>query len=77
MTLRLLDGDDADEAAVGAVVLEPDAAGDLGEERIVFTESHVETWPEAAATLPHEDCPPGHDVAGDAGDVIVVFSHAQ
>src|SRR5204863_1628652 len=55
---------DADHAAVRAVILKPDAAGDSGENRIVLAQSGVEARPEAAAPLAHDD--------GAAGDQIAV-----
>ena len=48
-------GQDADEAAARAVILEPHAAGDLGEQRVVFAEADVEARPEPAAALAHEN----------------------
>src|SRR5947207_1538378 len=45
----------ADDASVRAVVLELDAACDLGEDRIVFAEAGVQPGPEAPAPLPHDD----------------------
>ena len=46
---------DADDAAVGAVVLEPHAAGDLGEDRVVLAEAGVQPGTEPAAALAHDD----------------------
>src|SRR5580765_1287575 len=48
-TNKLLDGLNADDAAVRAVVLEFHAAGDLREDRIVLADSRIEAGAEPAA----------------------------
>ncbi len=67
---HLLEGKNADDAAFGAVVFEPDAAFDLREDRVVLAEPRVQAGAEAASALPHDD--------GAAGDhVAVVRFHAE
>jgi hypothetical protein len=58
----------ADDAALGAVVLELHGAVDLGKQRVVLAEADVEAGPEAAAALPYQDRPAGDDVAVEALD---------
>ena len=58
-----LGGDDADESSTGTVILEPDAPVDLGKQRVVLAETHVEPSAELASALPYEDRAAGHDVA--------------
>jgi hypothetical protein len=53
--MRLLDWEDADDAAAGAVVLEPYASGYLREDGVVFTASRVQARQEPAATLADDD----------------------
>src|SRR5262249_26623462 len=60
---HLLDREDADDAAVRAVVFEPDPAVDLREDRVVLAEAGVEARAETASALPHDDRAAGHDVA--------------
>src|SRR5262249_48098191 len=55
---------DADDAAVGAVVLELHAAGDLREDRVVLAEPGVQAGTEAPSALPHDD--------GASGDKVTV-----
>src|SRR6266511_1037292 len=69
-TNKLLEGLNADHAAVGPVVLEFHAAGDLGENGVVLPEPRVEARSEATATLTHDDRAARHDVP-------VVRYHAQ
>ena len=46
---------DADEPPPRAVVLERDAAGALGEKGVVLAETDIDTGPESAAVLSHQD----------------------
>ncbi len=46
-----------------AVVLEPDAPGDLREDRVVLAEARVQPGTETPAALPHDDGAAGDDVA--------------
>jgi hypothetical protein len=45
------------------VVFEPHAPADFRKERVVFAKADVETRPEAASALTHQDRAAGHDVA--------------
>src|SRR5262245_49179215 len=49
------DGMDADDTAVGAVVFELHAPGDLREDRVVLAEPGVQARAKAPAALPHDD----------------------
>src|SRR5476651_835962 len=69
-TNKLFERLDADDPALGAVVLELYASGGLRENRVVFTEPGDEAGTEAAAALAHDD-----RAAGD--HVAVVRFHAQ
>src|SRR5262245_3006783 len=62
-TNKLLDGLDADDAAVRAVVLEPHLAGDLRVDRVVFADARVQAGAEAASTLADDDRAARDDVA--------------
>jgi hypothetical protein len=68
--LWLFDRMNADESAARAVILEFHTSRDLGKECVVLTETNIQSRPEAASTLPHENRSAGHDVA-------VVPLHAQ
>src|SRR5262245_40405045 len=61
--LRLFHRQDADDAAVRAVVLELHASGDLGEDRVVLAEAGVEARAEAAPPLADDDRAAGDEVA--------------
>jgi hypothetical protein len=50
-----LDGQDADDASAGAVVLEPDPAGDLGKNRVVLATARIDARLEPATALTHDD----------------------
>ena len=52
------------------MVLEPYSAADLGEKRVVSSETDVQTGTKPLSTLPDQDRPAGDDVA-------VVALHAQ
>src|SRR5262245_44377498 len=62
-TNKLLERLNADDAALGAVVLEADAPGRLREDRVVFAEARVQARTEAPAALAHDDRAAGDDVA--------------
>src|SRR5262245_23706229 len=62
-TNKLLDGLDADDAAVRAVVLELHATVDLGVDRVVFPDPRVEAGTEPAPALADDDRAAGDDVA--------------
>jgi hypothetical protein len=67
---ELLEGKNRDDATACAVILELHATRDPGENRVVFTETGIETGTEPASTLPHDDRAAGHEVA-------VVRLHAE
>ena len=50
-----LDRQDADDASAGAVVFEPDSAGHLGEDRVVFPATGIQAGPEASTALAYDD----------------------
>jgi hypothetical protein len=50
-----LDGQDADDSSTGAVVLEPDPAGDLGKNRVVLATARIDAGLEPATALTHDD----------------------
>src|SRR5262245_24465275 len=62
-TNKLFDGLDADDPAVRAVVLEPNLAGDLRVDRVVFSDAGVQAGAEAAPALADDDRAAGDDVA--------------
>src|SRR5688500_15212940 len=62
-SLRLRDRNDADAAAVLAVVLQAAGAGDLGVQGVVLAEADIQARVEAAALLAHENRAAGDDVA--------------
>src|SRR5262245_57867331 len=62
-TNKLLDGLDADDAAVRAVVLESHLAGDLRVDRVVFADAGVQAGAEAAPALADDDRAAGHKIA--------------
>ena len=66
----LFDRNDADLAAVLAVILEADLAVDLGEERVVLAEADVQARLESTSLLAHQDRPAGDEIA-------VVTLHAE
>src|ERR1041384_7544286 len=51
----LLSGNDGDDAAHRAMILEFHASGDLGKNRVVLAETGVEPGTEPAAALAHDD----------------------
>src|SRR5215207_9102573 len=59
----LLYRDDADASAVLAVVLEPDLAIDLREQRVVLAEADVQARIEAPTLLAHQNGTTGDEVA--------------
>src|SRR5258708_27861806 len=61
--IALLQRQNADHAPACPVIFEPDAAIDLGENRVVLAEARVEAGAEPAASLPDDDGAAGHDVA--------------
>src|SRR4030095_13814429 len=63
VALLLLDGGDADDAAVRAVIGELHAPRDLREKRVVLAASDVQPRLEPAAALADEDRSAGHQVA--------------
>src|SRR5438477_10130420 len=67
---RLCERLNADDAPFGAVVLEPHAAGDFREDRVVFAEPRVQARAEPASALADDDRPAGDEVA-------VVRFHAE
>ena len=56
-------GDDADEAAHAAAVLEAHLAGRHGEQGVVLAAPHVPARLDGRAALPDEDGPPFHVLA--------------
>ena len=66
----LLGWNNADLAAVLAVIFEADFAVNLGEQRVVLPQPDVQARLEPASFLPDEDGSPGDDVA-------VVTLHAE
>src|SRR2546422_4521232 len=62
-THQLFDWLNADDSPVRAVVLELHAAGNLREDRVVFTEPRIESRAEPASALANDDRSAGHDVA--------------
>src|SRR5258706_13229718 len=62
-TNKLFERLNADDAALGAVVLELHASGDLGEDRVVLAEARIQSRVEAAPALPDDDRAAGDDVA--------------
>src|SRR5262245_1812637 len=53
---------DADDAPVRAVVLEPDASGNLREDRVVFSEAGIQSWTEPPPALANDDRASADDV---------------
>src|SRR5213083_989942 len=68
--MRLLQRENADHTAAGAVILEPHASRDPREDRVVFAKPRVQARAETTAALPHDDRAPADHVA-------VVGFHAQ
>src|SRR6187431_3232010 len=66
--LRLVDGFDADDPAVRAVVGELHAAGDLGEQGVILPAADVQARAEPATALTHENRAARHDVAVETLD---------
>jgi len=64
-TLADFDRFDHHELAHLSLVQELDAARDLGEERIVFAPTHVESRLHACAALPHNDRASGHNLPAE------------
>ena len=63
LRLLSLDRDDADGAAVRAVVGELDTSSDLCKQRVVLAEANVQPRTKPAAALTHENRAPGDEVA--------------
>src|ERR1700730_7491657 len=59
----LLQGQDADEPAVRAVVFGPHAPVDLREDRVVFPQACVSARSKPPSPLPHDDRAAGDDIA--------------
>src|SRR5688572_10557917 len=59
--LIALDRDNADPAAVPAVILESYLALDLGKQRVILAEADVQAGLEPPSLLPHQDRPAGDD----------------
>ena len=59
---------DRGETTAIAVVGELDPAIDLGEERVVRTDAHVQAWLDACATLTHDDGSAGDDLTAKSLD---------
>src|SRR5439155_20688541 len=68
--MRLLQRENADHTAAGAVILEPHASRDPREARVVLAKPRVQARAETTAALPHDDRAPADHVA-------VVSFHAQ
>jgi len=60
--LLRFDGFDHHKLAHLSLVQELDAAGDLGEERVVFAAAHVQPRLYRCSTLPHDDRPTGNNL---------------
>jgi hypothetical protein len=59
---------DGSESTAAATIGELDAASDLGEERVIGTNSDVWAGLNARAALAHDDRTPGHQLAGASLD---------
>src|ERR1041385_5982074 len=62
-TNKLLDGVNADDPAVRAVIAELHAPRDLGEDRVVLAAAGIQPRPEPSSALAHDDRAAGHEVA--------------
>ena len=63
--LLRFDGFDHHEFAHGALIHELDAAGDLGEKRVVFAATHVESGLYASAALTNDDGAARYDLPAE------------
>src|ERR1700751_4265504 len=65
LVLRCFYGFDHDELAHLAAVFEDDAAGDFGEERVVFAAAYIEAGFHAGAALADDDGAAGDDLSAE------------